>query len=55
MEKEEALQKLQDMPLADRIAPVAAGVDSKQDEFRSIDAHELAIDFQTWGTQHDGN
>ena len=40
--EDKALQKLQDMPLADRIAAVAADVDSKQDEFRSIDAHELA-------------
>ena len=42
MEKEEAVQKLQDMPLADRrVAAVAADV-SKRDKFRSIDAHELA-------------
>ena len=40
--KDKALQKLQDMPLADRIAAVAADVDSKQNEFRSIDAEELA-------------
>jgi hypothetical protein len=40
--KDKALQKLKDMRLADRIAAVAADVDSKQDEFRSIDAHELA-------------
>jgi len=39
---DKALQKLEAMPLADRIAAVAADVDSKQDEFRSIDAHELA-------------
>ena len=40
--EDKALQKLEDMPLADRIAAVAADVDSKRDEFRSIDAHELA-------------
>jgi hypothetical protein len=42
METDKALQKLEDMPLADRIAAVAADVDSKWDEFRSIDTHELA-------------
>jgi hypothetical protein len=37
-----ALQKLEDMPLADRIAAVAADVDSKRDEFQSIEGHALA-------------
>src|SRR5262245_60528281 len=40
--EDKALQKLEGAPLADRIAAVAADVESKQDEFRSIDAHELA-------------
>ena len=39
---DKALKKLENMPLADRIVAVAADVDSKRDEFRSIDAHELA-------------
>jgi hypothetical protein len=30
------------MSLAERIAAVAADVDSKRDEYRSIDSHELA-------------
>jgi hypothetical protein len=42
MAENKALQKLEAMPLANRIAAVATDVDSKQDEFRSIDAHELA-------------
>jgi hypothetical protein len=37
-----ALQKLQDMPLADCIAAVVTDVNSKRDEYRSIDGHELA-------------
>jgi hypothetical protein len=39
---DKAFQRLEDMPLADHIAAVAADVDSKRDEFRLIDAHELA-------------
>ena len=34
--------KLEMMPLAERIAAVAADVDTKRDEYRSIDSHELA-------------
>jgi hypothetical protein len=37
-----AFQKLGNMALADRITAVAADVDSKRDEFRSIGGHELA-------------
>src|SRR5262245_36205684 len=35
--------KLEAMALADRIAVIAADVDSKQDEYRIIDPHDLAI------------
>ena len=40
--REDAQLKLQEMSLAKRIAAVAADVDSKRDEYRSIDSHELA-------------
>jgi hypothetical protein len=54
MEADKALKKLEDMPLADRIAAVAADVDSKQDEFRSIDAHELASLLGIVDAEHPG-
>jgi hypothetical protein len=38
----EKLSKLRKMPLAERIAAVAADLKSKRDEYRTIDAHELA-------------
>jgi len=41
-EKDQAFHKLEDLSVADCAAAVAADVDSKRDEFRSIDSHELA-------------
>jgi len=35
--------KLEAMALAERVAAVAVDVDSKRDEYRSIDAHDLAL------------